>query len=647
MLTMAGAPIVSDAAVFAPNTYFHEFSARKLSNARFRGIGSSPANPGVTTYVDGVPQLHANAANVDLLDVDQVEFVRGPQSALFGRNALGGLVNASTARPSLTGWTGSAYVPIANASARDLRVHASGPVAEGLGVGFSLGYGRRDGFTVNDITGRTIDDRSALSLKGQVLWTPAAHWEARAIVSGERARDGDYALNDLAALRRNPFHAARDFEGFTNRDIVNATVLTRREGARVTLSTTTGLVHWSTEDTTDLDYTPLSLLRRRNEEGATQFTQEVRLASAANAPARLSDEVTLRWQTGLVLFAQHYNQDAVNSFSPFVLSPFLGFPVSQTSPEAALDDLGVGFYGQATTTFRERIDITAGARFDREAKEGRLSTFFTPAIAGPRNVTAEESFSNVSPQFAVAFRPDANRTVYAAVSSGFKAGGFNPASPGGSEAYGNEHAWHVESGIKTTGWGGRVSASAALFFVDWQDMQLNLPDPAVPAQFYIANVGAAASRGAELELTARVLPALDLFGAFGYTYARFGEGSVSSGIDVEDNELPNTPEYTATLGAQFSRELRDAVTVYARGEAVVYGAYHYDDANSAGQDGYSLVNIRAGMRGKVLFGEAWMRNAFDTRYIPVAFAYGALAPSGFVGESGRPRTFGVSVGVAF
>ena len=56
---------------------------------------------------------------------------------------------------------------------------------------------------------------------------------------------------------------------------------------------------------------------------------------------------------------------------------------------------------------------------------------------------------------------------------------------------------------------------------------------------------------------------------------------------------------------------------------------------------------RAGVRGKYLFVEGWMRNAFDTRYVPVAFAYPGLAPSGFIGESGRPRTLGITGGVRF
>ncbi|MGE0463597.1 MAG: TonB-dependent receptor plug domain-containing protein, partial [Vicinamibacterales bacterium] len=83
-LASAGVRIVSDAAFFAPNTFFTEFTARKGSNPRFRGIGASPANPAVTTYIDGVPQLNANSSSIELLDVSQIEFVRGPQSPLYG-----------------------------------------------------------------------------------------------------------------------------------------------------------------------------------------------------------------------------------------------------------------------------------------------------------------------------------------------------------------------------------------------------------------------------------------------------------------------------------------------------------------------------------------------------------------------------------
>ena len=78
-----------------------------------------------------------------------------------------------------------------------------------------------------------------------------------------------------------------------------------------------------------------------------------------------------------------------------------------------------------------------------------------------------------------------------------------------------------------------------------------------------------------------------------------------------------------------------------------YGAFHYDDLNSASQNSYSLANFRAGARGGRLFAEVWVKNAFDTKYIPIALPYPGFSPSGFIGESGRPRTFGISGGVSF
>jgi iron complex outermembrane receptor protein len=646
-LENAGIQIVSEAGMYGPNVWFSEFTARKLSNARFRGIGASPANPSITTFFDGVPQLHANSSSIDLVDVDQVEFVRGPQSALFGRNALGGLINVTSARPSLTTWSGNLSVPFANVDARDIRGNVSGPlVTDKLGMAVSLRYGRRDGYTVNDLTGNDLDSRSAFAGKGQLLWTPVRSWETRVIINGERDRDGDYALSDLGGLRQNPYHTARDFEGYTHRDIFGTTILNRHEGASLTLASTTGFLSWKTEDLTDLDYSPLPLVTRDNREESFQFTQEVRVASSASAPLRFSDGAALKWQGGVFLFTQNYEQEATNSFTGGFLSPFLPFPVQQTSPQADLDDLGVGLFGQGVVTLAERVDLTAGLRFDYEQKDAMLNVFFTPTIAPPRQTVANESFSNVSPQFAAAFHVQPGKTVYASVGKGYKAGGFNAASPPGTESYEEEHTWDFEGGLKTTWANGRVTANASVFRIDWDDMQLNLPNLFVPGEFYIANVGGAASSGVEFELNARVHPNVDVFGAIGYTKATFDDDSISSGVPVGGNTVPNTPDYTGSFGVQVSRTLTQG-TLYGRGEVTFSGAFEYDDLNTEPQGAYSLANFRAGIRGRIIFVEGWIRNAFDTEYIPVAFAYGPLAPSGFIGEMGRPRTFGISAGVGF
>lgn len=643
----AGLRVITDGALYAPNTVFTEFTARKVSNARFRGIGSSPGNPAVTTYLDGVPQLNSNSSNIELLDVDQIEFVRGPQSPLFGRNTLGGIVNVTSTRPSTTAWTGSVVAPFGDFGAKEVRGNVSGPLGDKAAMSFAIGKQQREGYTVNQLTGHDLDSRDGTFAKAQLMLTPNANWQARVIYSHERNRDGDYALGDLAAIRANPFVVMRDFEGFTNRDINGTTINLRGTGQNFSIEATTGFVKWNTEDETDLDYTPLPLATRSNTEDDFQFTQEVRFASPENAPMQLSDAFTLKWQAGVELFKQNYDQLAVNSLSPFVLSPLIPFPVAQTSPESAIDSAGFGLFGHGTVTFNEKADLTVGLRFDHESSDAVLNTFYTPAIAPANRVTAEDSYSDVSPQFAFAYRPAPDTSLYASVSRGYKAGGFNPAALPGSEAYDEEQAWHVEGGVKSTFAGGKASASAAIFQIKWDDMQLNVPNPFVPGQFYIENVGRAHSRGLELDLTARPHQSIDVFASFGFTSAYFRAGTMAAGVNVGENKLPYTPTYTGVIGTQVTRAITSAITLYGRGEAAFYGPFEYDEANTARQEAYSLANFRVGARGKRLFAETWLRNAFDTMYVPIAIPYQGFAPSGFIGENGRPRTFGVSAGVTF
>ena len=642
----AGLRSITDAYIFAPNTVFTEFTARKVSNARFRGIGSSPANPAITTYLDGVPQLNSNSSNIELLDIGQIEFVRGPQSPLFGRNTLGGIVNVTTARPSLASWTGGAIVPFGNAGLWEARGNVSGPVNDRLAIGFAAGKQQREGYTVNGITGNDLDSRDATFAKAQALLVPNANWEARVIYAHERDRDGDYALGDLSAIRLTPFRVTRDFEGFTNRDINNLTVNLRGSGQNFAIETTTGFITWETEDATDLDYSPLPLATRDNFEDDRQFTQEVRIASPENAPLAIGAAM-IKWQAGVEYFNQAYNQDAINSFSPFVLDPQLSFPVSMHSPEASIDTNGIGVFGRATATFNDRASFTAALRFDHESSDAHLNTFFSPAFQPGNVVAADQTFNDVSPQFAFGYRVDDNSNLYVSAARGYKAGGFNPAALPGSEAYGEEHAWHVEGGVKSAFAGGKAAVNAAVFMIDWDDLQLNVPNPFVPGQFYIANVGGAKSRGVEFDVTARPSQAVDLFAAIGFTNAKFAAGTMAAGVAVDDNDLPYTPDYTATFGGQLSRSITSAIRGFARAEVVMTGAFAYDEANTEGQDAYSLVNLRAGARLRRLFAELWLRNAFDSRYVPIAIPYPGFAPSGFIGEHGRPRTFGVTIGTTF
>ena len=331
----------------------------------------------------------------------------------------------------------------------------------------------------------------------------------------------------------------------------------RGEGERVTFTSSTGFVSWETEDATDLDYSPLPLATRLNNEDDFQFTQEVRAASGVNAPVQLSEAVSMKWQAGAMLFTQSYDQVAVNSLAPFVLSPARQLPrvavLARLEPRRPRHR---PFRSGRIHTFGRSWTSPWGRATTTKTGTRAWTRYYVPAIAPPATVDDGQSFSNTSPQLAVGYRFRPDVMAYASVSQGFKAGGWNPASPPGLEAYDEEHAWHFESGVKGSLAGGKVAASAAMFAIDWSDLQLNVPNPAVPGQFYIANVGEADSAGVEFEVAAKPHPTTELFGNIGFTSAHFGNNTFSSGVDVSDNRVPNTPSYTAAFGANVESRSR-------------------------------------------------------------------------------------------
>ncbi len=635
---------VKDAAIYSPNTFFTEFSARKLSNPRFRGIGASPANPGVTTYIDGVPQLNSNSASIELLDVEQIDFVRGPAGALFGRNTVGGLINITSRRPSLNAWGGEFESTFGNYNLYDFRGRVTGPlIQDQLGFSFAGGYNERDGYTKDLTSGDDIDNRSAYFGKTQFLWTPNEDLEVRFIIAGESSKDGDYALNDLGQLRRRPRESSRSFLGSVERDIIMPTLDITYHADGFDFSSITSFVRWRTEDITDLDYTAGPIISRRNEEEQHSFTQDFRFSSPLDKPVVLSESAKLSWQAGLFYFYNEYEQDALSLIN-------FGM-VLQRSTLAEMSGWGLGAYAQGTLTLADKLDITAGFRWDYEDKDvDALVRDDTKGFNG--GYTDNEQFSQVTPQAAITYHFTPDLLAYASVAGGYKAGGFNNVSANGLPgSYDDELSWNYEVGVKGRALENKMNYSLAFFYTDSQDLQLNVANTA--ADYHITNAGDAVSKGLEVALNYRVLPGWDVFGSAGWQDSKFSSGSrdnnpfTNSEANVAGNKTPFTPDYTATFGTQVTWDVGGGYSTYARGDVQFIGAYDYDSINGAGQDAYTLANFRVGVRNKNWFIEGYINNALDTEYVPMAIPYPGLAASGYAGESGAPVTFGVRVGVKF
>ncbi len=646
MLEETGINLIGELAGYVPNINMVEFSERILSQPYFRGIGSGPNNPAVTTYIDGVPQLHGYSANIAIIDVDQAEFMRGAQGMLYGRNTVGGVIHILSRHPNNSSWEYSMEGEYGSYDLIQGQFRISGPIIKDeLGISLAAGYVSRDGFTDNDITGNDIDSRRAFMSRIQLEWLPNDQWSARFLLTSEQDRDGDYALSDLAGLRANPYHGQRDYEGYLDRDILAPTLVMEYAGHIVDFKSITGLVKWETDGATDLDYTPNPSMVRDSDIRDLQISQEFQWRSAEEVPIVINEDMKLMWQTGALFFMQEYRETSVNS----IAQPF---PIEVTSPSARLDDTGIGVYGQAILTARDVWDVALGLRMDYENKDADLQTYYIPPIAPSTALNTDRDFTEISPHFSLTRRLAPGKLIYGSVSRGYRAGGFNPISPEGNEAYEEETSINYETGVKTTWLEERLKVNIAAFYIFWDHLQLNLP---FMQNYFIANAGDAESAGVELEVSARPLRNWEIFGSFGYNQTQFGDGTTSirtnafgenTTVDISRNDLIFTPKFTLNAGTQYSWQLGPYSRIFLRAEIKGIGRYYYNTANTESQKAYWITDIRAGYKANRFFAEVWGKNIFDTDYIPVAFEFPNYQ-SGFAGENGAPRMFGLRTGLYF
>ena len=210
-ITKSGMRSISDAVGRVPNLHFTEFSARRLSFPYVRGIGSGLGEPSVATYVDGVPQLSVGSTNLPLLGMERIEFLRGPQGTLYGRNAMGGVINIVGRQPGEQA-VSSAGALFGNHALQEYSYSYAGPMGKDAGLVFDGMFSSRDGYTTNDLTGNTVDDREAFTGRVQMSLAPSDSSSLRIGVSGQMADDGGFGLYDLASLRSNPHHIENDFD---------------------------------------------------------------------------------------------------------------------------------------------------------------------------------------------------------------------------------------------------------------------------------------------------------------------------------------------------------------------------------------------------------------------------------------------------
>jgi len=639
----AGIVDIEDLIYQIPNLHMVKTGSHNPYGSLFiRGL-STVINSTVGFYVDDV--YYSGGSDTELFDVERIEVLRGPQGTLYGRNAEAGVINIVSKKPG-NQWEGKASVSYGNFNTQNYNAGIGGPLFQNkLFFRVSGKYLRSNGYFDNKFNGNDeCDDRDNFNNRTLLRWTPTDAWDITLSTEFQKYRDGNACFAPLEDVRHNPHDVNLDLEGSDDQDANGQALRVAYENEWFTLTSITSLRDWESEMNIDIDFSPIDYMRLKFFNASDTFGQEIRLASAkGSAP--------LQWLAGIYFFDEKI--DAKNTYDYRQGYPAWGLPPFQDYQDSVTDTQGYAFFGQTTYTLFEKLDLTAGLRYDHETKDFEFDGHFDQDLSMfgmlPKTVKADEDYDSWLPKFAVDYSLTPHLMPYASVARGYTAGGFNTASPAvAGTSYDPEYSWNYEVGIKSAWLDRRLIFNLTAFYIDWQDQQVL--QQLGPTQFAVKNAAESTSKGFEVELKARPATGLDFSAGFGYTNVEFDDykdsifdldptsptyGQKIGDVDYSGKQNMFVPEYTYNLAALY----RHMSGFLGRIELLGIGDSYYDLANTVKEDAYELVNARIGYEREHFEIYLWAKNLLDEGYATRAFDMGGY----YVGRAGDPQTFGITL----
>ncbi|BCW87229.1 Metal-pseudopaline receptor CntO [Alphaproteobacteria bacterium SO-S41] len=584
------------------------------SNYAIRGIGSAHGisqnaggDPSVVVFVDGVYAGRGGTPDIDGLNLERIEVLRGPQGTLFGKNAVGGLVQFITKKPENDKWV-NLEATVGNYNRLSFKGSGNYALSDKTFVSASISSKSRDGYTLNETTGNDVDNEKLTTASFQFRFLPTDDLD---IVLGFDITHQDQYGNPRDNICDPTFQAGIHCVG-VNPDprIVNAYI----DGKlKRDLRTYRAEINWDTsigtftsitafregeiETVTPFFSNPISPTFPRAQIESTeigiednqQFSQEVRLAFSA------FDE-KLTGQVGLYYLSEQNDrvQDLIQDFGTAAISGRARYPQS-------VDATSFAVFGQFNYAITDTLTATVGARMTWEEKSGRFGGFKLDAGPGrppplgavDYDVTATQDWEAFTPRFALSWQAADNMLFYASASRGYKSGGFQGISgtaAGAATPYDPEYAWGYELGAKTSWWDDKLQLNLALFRTDYEDLQVSTLVPLCCV--IVSNAATARIEGAELEFIVRPVEGLQIDGSYAYLDAVFTDYVVGA-TNNTGKIVPRSPKNKFNIGVQYAWDVGDW-RAKARVDYAVQSKMYFDASNIANQtqEGYDNIDAR-------------------------------------------------------
>ncbi len=699
-------------AVFAPSVSIQGFSGRNQT-ITIRGLGTNSGgtndglDQGVGLYIDGVYRPRTGTVINDLLDLDSVQVLRGPQGTLFGKNTVAGAIDVRTKLPSFAPEFAS-DITYGNHNYMRAQASASGGLTDTLALRLSGLVSARDGLVYNTTQHQDWDNYENVAVKADLLWKPSTALTFR--LTGDYARQtgnmGFYLSGQVLPTTRDNGVPVKGFYqhaaevGYTpiaidpyrrQTDINGSQAIRMPSGgvtARIdatlgghTLTSITAGRFWKWIPNWDGDQFGADVLGQATvATDQKQFSQELRLTSPSGG--------RIEYTAGLYYFWQRADLTQELSFGKDAAKWYLG----AAAPGALLNGLDTfsylnpstnsyASYGQATWHVTPSTSLTGGLRYTYEKKAGSYDAVQvgTPAPISSLPFAYQATAAAVRAAYApsggayeasrskgtVSWLLSANQDIgddvhaYASYSRGYKSAGINLVRQGaGINIFVEpEKVDSYEVGFKTQLLDRRVQFNTALFWTIDQNYQANLYDVSNRIS-YLGNAGKVRSRGVEVDLRASVARGLTFSGSGSFTdakYLRYTNAicpflqSYQPSCDISGQRLSGTSKWAGAVQARYEAPVSDRLIGYTAADASYRSSFFsaVNDDPFSRIKGYALVGAQLGLRAAdgPWDVSVWGRNLFDKDYL-VTSTVNATWGITQVGV-GEPRTYGVTLRTRF
>lgn len=693
----------------APNVHFEAAggtSGVKSPIIFIRGMGQNDfipvEDPAVGIYVDGVYMGRNIGSVFDLIDIERVEVLRGPQGTLFGRNTIGGAINIVSARPT-DELEGSAQFSFGSDGYLEGKATVNVPLGDSAAGRFSFFKRERDGYVkaiqyddlelgsddswgargriTADLTDNfnvdiTFDYTEAQETPGAISPVagiggfngenivlglpvqPFAHFY-NAIWSGNAAscttaagQAGDTSCygsvwNTGDPYKVNSVYTDNDGNKITPEqdvEVWGGSITLTWDVGPFEIKSITGYREFDIGFYNDLDFSPY-ILFANNHDSYTQdqTSQEFQISGSA-----VNDR--LNYVLGAYYFEETGHEAIFNQIS---FAPPLSGPPDYFFQylDRYIDNESNAVFGQFNFDMTDRLTLTVGARYTKSDKYFNL---VTRRRVGPiSDQYGDLSTSETTPMVSLSWKMNEDVMFYGTYSEGYRDGSyaarFTGAVPTPLPNYDPEYVTNFEFGMKSTFMDGRVRLNVAAFTMDYEDMQVNAASNEVATSSTKENLGDATIKGLEIELKALMTDRFTLgvnYGMLDDEIDNLKGVLVSNTVTItEDNDLPNTPDYTLSLMAQYDLPLASGANLSLRADYVRKDDYYSRPENLPENliDNYENLNLLAtfttsDQRWQISGG---VRNATDEFYYESVTPFATFGES--FGQPVRPRTYYGSV----